>query len=533
MGTKGIQDPTAQQVALEIADIARRSVERDLPVFLVVTYRSEVEKVEFLAALREELVDRGLGSRTFNLQQDPEHGTGKLYARLQEADDEMLSLLTDLPRNPHGFGLDSDFLQYLNLHRDRIGRQRLRLAFLLHESDMNQFIHQAGDLWSVRQHTWWLEREPQRPESGTWISLPLAITSPPSEELDQEGARKHIQEARSMVERTRRPEGQAGLLLDLSTWLLRRDLADKAAEVALEALALLPPDADRRLKPALRKAAGEALARSGREDQALEHLEKSRALFGDSHPSRAQAEVLETLGHIYRSKGQTDKAVKRLQESLDVYDEVGPRDRVARVKTNLAMLHYERADYAAAGELLESAVDLFQETRSPRSTVVALERLAHVLQAQGKPEQAVEPLTVALSYVEPDLGDEISMQGEPEEERRKAALLNDLALVYGDLGRFDAACQAAEWSLAIYRVLEDADGEAIVSWNLAALQESQGWLEPAVELARRAVDIEKQLGHPHLERHQALLADLEHRLDRERVLTANRVAEPEPPKYGA
>lgn len=533
MATEEAQSPTAHQVAVEIADIARRSVERDLPVFLGVTYRSEVEKVDFLAALREELAARGLGSRTFDLQRVPEHGTGKLYALLQDADDEVLSLLTDLPRNPHGFGLDSDFLRYLNLHRDRIGRQRLRLVLLLHESDINQFIHEAGDLWSVQQHTWWLEREPQRPELGTWISLPLSISPPPLKDRDEGQVRKHIQQVRGMVEEAQQPEDRVRLLLNLSTWLLRRDSADKAAEMALEALALLPSDADRRLEPALRKAAGEALSKLGREDEALDHLEQSRELFGDQHTSRAQAEVLETLGHLYRSKGQIDEATERLQESLGMYRGVGPQDRVARVTTELAMLYFERADYAVAAELLEAAIELTQETKSPYWMAVPLERLAHLLQVQGKPEQAVEPLTVALSYLEPDLGDEVSAAGEPEEERRKAALLNNLALVYGDLGRFDAACLAAERSRAIYRVLSDAEGEAIVSWNLAAVQESQGWLEPAVEVARRAVDIEKQLGHPDLERHQAHLADLEHRLEREKILTATRVAQPEPPTYGS
>lgn len=533
MVAEELQSPTARQVAVEIADITRRSVERELPVFLLVIYRSELEKLDLVAALGQELAERNLRSRIFDLLQDPEQGTDKLYARLQEADEDVLSLVTGLPRHAHGFGLDPDFLQYLNLHRDRIGRRRLRLALLLHESDMDQFIRQAGDLWSVRQHTWWLEREPQRPEAGTWISLPLAVTSPPSEQPDEEGVRKHIQGARSMVERTRSPEARAGLLLDLSTWLLRRDLADRAAEVALEALALLPPDADRRLEPSLRKAAGEALARLGREDEALDHLEKSRELFGDLHPSRAQAEVLETLGHLYRSKGQTEKAIERLQESHDVYDEVGPRDRVARVTIDLAMLHYKRADYAVAADLLEAAIELTQETKSPYWMAVPLERLARVLRAQGNPEEAEEWLIVALSYLEPDLGDKDSEQGEPEEERSKAALRNNLSLIYGDLGRFDAACQAAEHSLAIFRLLEDAGGEAIVIWNLATLHESQGWLERALKLARRAVDIERHLGHPDLDRHQAHLADLERRLERERLLTASRVAEPEPPKYSA
>lgn len=533
MANEEVQNLTAQQAAVEIADITRRSVERDLPVFLLVIYRSEVEKLDFFEALGEELAERDLRPRIFDLYQHPGQGTGKLYARLQEVGDDVLSLVTGLPRHARGFGLDPDFLQYLNLHRDRIGRRRLRLVLLLHESDMDQFMRQAGDLWSVRQHTWWLERKPQWPGGGTWIPLPLPITPAPLEDRDQGRVRKHIQQVRGMVEEVRQPEDRVRLLLNLSTWLLRRDLADQAAEVALEALELLPPVADRSLEPALRKAAGEALARLGREEEALEHLEGSRVLFGQMHPSRAQAEVLETLGHLHRSQGRPERALDCFRESLDLYQEVGPEDRVARVKSDLAMLHYERADYPAAVELLESAVELFRETRSPGSMMVALERLAHVLQAQGYPEQAVYPLTVALSYAEPDLGDEISIQGEPEEESRKAALRNDLALVYGDLGRFEAALQEAEHSRAIYRVLEDARGEAIVSWSLVRLFEARGWLERAVEVARRAVDIESRIGHPDLDRHQAHLADLEHRLEEEKALTASRVAEPEPPTYEA
>lgn len=522
--------------AQEITALVARSIQRDLPVFLVVVYRWEVEKVAFLAALRRELETRGIGSRTLDLAGEPEQGTGKLYGWLEESAADELSLVIGLPRRVGGFRLDSDFLRYLNLHRDRIGRQRLRWVLFLHESDLDQLLREAGDLWDVRQHIWWLEREPQRMESGIWIPLRTKNDAFPLKDRDEEGIDRHLRAVRRLVEETKEPEARGRLLLDLSTWLLRRGAGDQAIRVAFQGLEACPADSDPKLVGELEKVAGEAFAQSSRWKEAIEHLEKASTLLGRQPRGRSRAEIAESLGRLYRATGQAETALEQLEESAALYQETGATERAARVKTDLVGVRYELGEKATESELLEIANQIYEQSHDAALFVFVLERFAGMLLAQGQRIHTLEALRLAseaLSWLEPDLGgEEVLQAGAPEEEWQKAALRNDLSLIYADLGRFDEALQAAKHSLASFRLLKAKREEAIVLSNLSLLLASFGWLERAVEAARSAVQIGERIGHPDLGHLKALRVDVERRLERQRILTASRVAEPEPPKYG-
>lgn len=145
-----------------ITDRARRAVESKTPFFVMVHYEQEADKAVFLNVLGEELTDSGLFIREFDPVNNPKHGTSELYPLLAEASKESaICLISGLPRFPGETRPDPDFLRYLNIYRDRIIRDCIRMVLFVNIQDAETFLFAAGDLWDFRQTTYWLES--QRP----------------------------------------------------------------------------------------------------------------------------------------------------------------------------------------------------------------------------------------------------------------------------------------------------------------------------------------------------------------------------------
>lgn len=151
-------------IAEEIALLSRRSFDGNLPILLIVQYEDEIDKKRLLHFLKKYLHDQGIPTQNFDPLQNPEHGLGRLYPKMIDAAQKgLMCIIEGLPLSPLSNGsndikLSDRFLEYFNLHRDRISRERIRIVLFLHSLHAQQFIHSAGDLWDFRQHTYWLER---------------------------------------------------------------------------------------------------------------------------------------------------------------------------------------------------------------------------------------------------------------------------------------------------------------------------------------------------------------------------------------
>lgn len=143
------------QISHEITDRARRAVRSKSPFFVMVHYEREADKIVFLNVLRGELKDSGLFTREFDPVNNPKHGTGELYPLLAKASKESaICLIYGLPRFQGQIRPDQEFIHYLNIYRDRIIKDRIRMVLMLPFQDAEQFIFSAGDLWDFRQATY-------------------------------------------------------------------------------------------------------------------------------------------------------------------------------------------------------------------------------------------------------------------------------------------------------------------------------------------------------------------------------------------
>lgn len=141
----------------EILDLARRALDSDAALFLIVQYPCDGERASFLARLRSVFEAVRIPIREFDPENNPEHGTEKLYPLLVCASVEgAVCLVQGLVSNRGGSGPDEDFLRYLNIYRDRIASDRIRLILMVPERWAEAFLLSAGDLWDFRQKTFWL-----------------------------------------------------------------------------------------------------------------------------------------------------------------------------------------------------------------------------------------------------------------------------------------------------------------------------------------------------------------------------------------
>ncbi len=354
----------AHTLAEQIADQAARAVAAAKPLLILVFYRHETEKLDLIQALRDTVSRHGLCGRPLDPRHRPEHGTGNLYPVLsRDANDKTLSLVVEFPRGNDGVGLDPVFLEYLNLHRDKIAAERLRLVLFIPETDAEQFITAAGDLWDFRHHTYWLERTATVLGPELWQTLDHSAAALPVPDATREEVTGQVAQVRSLLEATEDAEDQAALLLDLTRWLHRRHMNGLAATAAQEGLALQPSRS--RLAADLHYGLGFALRRSGHLAEALNHYEESLKVFREIGDRAGEGTTLNNMAALYHSWGRYDEALQTLQESLKVFREIGDLHGEAVTAWNLAMEWQRRGELAKAIELCRRTVEIGRQTNDP------------------------------------------------------------------------------------------------------------------------------------------------------------------------
>lgn len=226
------------KLASELALQAFYASEHDRPLFIIVNYDHEADKISFLERLRKKLVEKGLSTRALVFENNKEEQFIKVYDLIFEATREKsISIITDLPRQ--GSGISPDFLFYINLHRDRIARQNLRFILFLHSSDAEKFINSAGDLWDFRDRTYWLERSAYTETKTFWQHIDEKISEAEKTEADTKEISDQIALVKRIAEQTENPQERASLILGLSEWLERRNSYNLAVEAAVEGLTII------------------------------------------------------------------------------------------------------------------------------------------------------------------------------------------------------------------------------------------------------------------------------------------------------
>jgi len=533
------------RVAALVAKQARRAVSAGRPLFLLVMHEHEGEKLEFLKWLSQGLREQGLHTRTLDPDQWPDRGLGTFYLKLAGGGEEAVNVVPALPRTFDRSRLDPDFLHYLNLHRDRIAREHLRIVLLMHSADADRFMRSAGDLWDFRHHTWWLERTSGDRGEGLWQSLEGTAKTLPLRDEDRAAIDTQIERVRALVNETPGAVDRAALLFDLARWLFRRNAARPAVDVAMEGLDLLD-EGPSALRGELEDTLGRALLELGHLTEALAHLQQSLAIWRVIGDRRSEGRALNNISQIYRVWGRYGEVLTHLQQSLEIIRELGERSIEAILLNNISGVYDAWGRYDEALPLLEQSLTIDREIGDRSGEATTLNNLSLIYQSRGRYEEALTLLQQSLT-IQRDLGDRSSeatilnnissiYQGwgrneealtllqqslyirlEIGDRKGEANSLNNISQIYQGWGRYDEALTLLQQCLAIQREIGDRPGEAVTCWNLEHEFERRGELARALELRRSAVEIERETRHPDLEADEAHLQGLERRLTKRRT----------------
>ncbi len=256
-------------------------------------------------------------------------------------------------------------------------------------------------------------------------------------------------------------------------WLLRGHLTEgrRWLEQALDSCNEAS-DAEYRAKALL--GAGVLASWQNEQSVAIDHLERSLALYRQLDDKTSIGQVLINLGSAYRDAGDTLRARGAFEEALAVGKAENNASRVAAALENLGALAQGEGDLRTANELLETSVELARSTGN-------FHRLAHGLLSLGDLARQEEDLDRAVSLYERSLK-HYRQLNETLGMAESLSGLGDLARVEGGT---DRARELYAQALALYRKSGYSGGVAGALVGFAALQLAEERPKRAVRLCGR------------------------------------------------
>lgn len=479
--------PRFEGIAEEIVSRAERAFNSERSSFQIVVYLHENEKVELLNRIRVRVREHKLTCREFSTAQHRyDHAYTKLYSQITEASkDRILSLVADVPRGDNTFGPDSDFLQYLNIHRDTIAREHLRFVLFLHDSDIEPFMRIAGDLWDFRSHTYWLSEESkfQKDRAKEFLWLGEAAEDIDKNAPEAAEVAEHLAKTRKLLEETEGEEDKAVLLLSLTQWLERRNMFKEAAEAARDGLAQLEDCDASSLKAQLENEIGNVLKRLGHPNQALEHYKRSLEICQEIGDLQGQGVTLNSISLIFTGWGKYDKALEALEESLAIRRKVGDQKGEGVAMNNIAAIYYKWGKYDQALRSFEKSLAISRKLGERQGEGVTLNNISQIYHDLGKYDKSLKALEESL-IIRREVGD---LQGE-------GVTLNNISQIYSTWGKYDKALKALEESLAIRREVGDLPGEGATLNNIASLYQRWGKHDMALKALEESLAISREIG---------------------------------------
>jgi predicted ATPase/DNA-binding SARP family transcriptional activator len=189
------------------------------------------------------------------------------------------------------------------------------------------------------------------------------------------------------------------------------------------------------------------------------------------------------LRYFWRVRGYVDEGRRRLEEVLERSAGVGPALR-ARILSEAGVMSFTAGDYARSKSLWQEALPLIESLGDQRDIGRALGELGACHHAEGD-------LTGATGYYESS-NEALERAGDRQSQ---GVILSNLASVYHTLGQLDRARETSHAALRIAEEIEDADGIAFSSLNIAEIELDDGQLAATARGLTDALDGALRLGH--------------------------------------
>lgn len=471
--------PTADEQVRQLANLADRAFKHQRPLFILVQYNHEADKLSFLNDIKTRLAEKQIDTCSYDPHNHTEHGVSQLYPLLKyDAAEQRLSLVVSMPRATDSDDLAADFLSYINLHRDSIAEHKLHWVLFLRDSEMATFIRGASDLWSFCHRTFWLERQLEKSTELLWQELwqdmDTAQVALPLTDAEHQQIKTHVQSVQQLVDDTVDKESQARLLLDLSHWLVRHDAPTMAIEAALKGIELLegqPCD----LLAELENHIGWIYHQTSANAEALSHYKSGLTLSQTLNNQTLEGVILNNIAQVYSLEGDYDTALPYLEKSLVILRQIDDKIKESATLNNIAQIYKARGEYAVALDYLEQALAIWQDNID-NATV------GNIVNNIGIVHYAQEDFTTALDYfnqaltIRQNVGDKAGVAGS----------LSNIASIHNEKGDYDTALDYLKQALTITRNLQDKIAEGTILNNIAQIHNVKGDYASALKRFKQA-----------------------------------------------
>jgi tetratricopeptide (TPR) repeat protein len=265
-----------------------------------------------------------------------------------------------------------------------------------------------------------------------------------------------------------------------------------------QALVILREIGDRREEGNSLTNLGTACADLGEFQRAIGYYEQALVISREIGNRLGEGYTLDNLGIAYKNLGEVRRAIGYYEQALVVLREIKDRHGEGAVLGNLGVAYDELGEVRRAIDYHEQALVIAREIGDRRgeghdlgNLGVAYDKLGEVRRAIGYYEQALVVLR------------------EIKDRHGEGAILGNLGGACADLGEFQRAIGYHEQALVISREIGNLMSAAISSFNIALLHAKQGAATQALPLAREAARIFAQIGSPHAQQAQQLVAKLQ------------------------
>jgi adenylate cyclase len=221
----------------------------------------------------------------------------------------------------------------------------------------------------------------------------------------------------------------------------------------------------------------ESARKTGRFDEAAEHLAMAQACFERAHDEDGLGQALQVAGTLAAQQGDYDTAQARYEASVQIRRRTGDLTALSAVLANLGIVAEYRGDYAAARAWNEQALAIREERGERWGIGASANNLAMLAIHEHRYAEARVLGETAVHHLR-DVGDAWMV----------AIARNTLGNAYRDLGEHGLAQAAYAASLRAYRDLDDR-------WAMAFLFEDVGLLaaSTAPELAHEFMGVSERL----------------------------------------
>lgn len=222
--------------------------------------------------------------------------------------------------------------------------------------------------------------------------------------------------------------------------------------------------------------------------------EKSFPLFRETYQAanaltppykRGLADSLAGQARIYRHLGQYDRAFGLALEAQVHYVELNVPEGLYRVHQTLAAVYWHIGNFSHALTAVLEGLEIAKGLQAPVLLAESYEGLGVTYFALEEKKSCLKALKSAWEY---------EQQTEDNNNHRRASILNNLALAYGQQGAFEKAIAYAKQSLHYCHLFGEPHAEANILDTLGSLYVDTGELEKGLSTYWQAVDLARKVG---------------------------------------